>query len=193
MYARDCPRIAAEMRSDPVAFKRGVYFVICSIRQRIENVPDQLERVWAGDWSDLFASKRDAASYILEHGDALWDSVRDAPLEAAILRLCDIPGIGIVKAAFICQLMGHDVACLDSRNVARLKLKPRAFATNGRKTGKAHLAKVRRYLKATRGKSEIYWDDWCADVANRSSEYGTAELVSALHCAIIQRTLADTF
>jgi hypothetical protein len=99
--------------------------------------------------------------------------------------LCRVPGLGIVKAGFALQLMGYDVACLDTRNIKREGRNPRAFRSDGeaRKAGPAFKKKIARYLSEVEGRAQEYWDAWCQDVA---SDIGiTAAEVSGLHLAII--------
>jgi hypothetical protein len=89
-----------------------------------------------------------------------------------------------VKGAFIAQLMGYDIACLDARNVSREARNPRAYRTDG-KTPRQLEPKVRLYVGETFGRAAEYWDLWCEDVAQA---YGrTAQEISELHLAIVPR------
>jgi hypothetical protein len=182
-YALHNPTIAAAMRQDPDVFLRGVLFAVCSIRQPIVNVPDQLSDVMAGDLSSLFGHKIDAYAYVSKHYHALRSDVLASRTNAnRIAVLCRVPGLGIVKAAFVLQLMGYDVACLDSRNVKREGRNPDEFRSR-RKTSVAFLRKIDRYLVEVEGRSAEYWDLWCADAAVVYKR--AAEEISALHLAIV--------
>lgn len=99
-----------------------------------------------------------------------------------MMAMLEVPGLGIVKSAFVLQLMGFDVACLDSRNIKREGRNPRAFRTDG---NDPHMLrpKVARYLDETYGKAETYWDAWCRDVAE--AYHLTPEAVSELHLSIV--------
>lgn len=184
MYDTHVPVICAAMRADPDTFKRGLRFVVLTIRQMIVRVPDQVrevdqEGVYA---ASLFGSKRDAYRHIEAHGDALWAEVcaaENAP--DAMLVISTIPGLGIVKSAFVCQMMGFDVACLDSRNIRREGLPERAYRSDGeaRKRRPAFARKARRYAAETQGRARELWDTWCTEVG---TTYGrTPEAISALH------------
>lgn len=199
MYDRDQPLIEAAMRASVSGFKRGVMFAVCSMRQPVTRVPMQLDALDNGDARDmetiLFGHKKSAFKYLEENATLMWGRCCNAPDAATvILTLTDMPGMGIVKAGFIAQMLGHDVACLDSRNIQRRRLKPRRFATNGVKHGAAHLRKVGRYIRETRGRSREHWNAWCDYVA---PDYGmTGEAVSALHVCIAKPSgvsLEDTF
>lgn len=183
------------MRADLEVFRRGAMFAILSIRQATINVPGQIEALFdpteENNANPLFGSKFAAFDYLMSAaGACLWAEVR-APLgntrascEYAILKLLEVPGLGIVKAAFITQLMGYDVACLDARNVAREGRNGRAYRSDG-KTPRQLSPKVRQYVAETFGKAEIYWNAWCEDVA---AAYGrTPQQISELHLAILPR------
>lgn len=196
MYADHSPVIAAFMRESAANFSRGVLFALCSIRQKITGVPEQLDEIeqYGITAPGLWGWKRDAYFYLTQNAEAIYHEFYAAPdAEAAITGLCAIPGLGIVKAAFVAQLAGLDVACLDSRNVAREGRNPRAYRTDGKRPAQ-YRAKIARYVAETAGRAQAYWDAWCEDVAEA---YGyTAEEISALHLAICKRRqfdLAETF
>lgn len=183
--------IAPMMRGVLAVWHRGAIFAVCSIRQATINVPDQLGILFddAEGENPLFGSKFNAFSDIMGPlGAVIWSDLRQplgntkASCEYAIGRLLEIRGLGIVKAAFIAQLMGYNVACLDSRNVTREGRNPRAFRTDG-KTPQQLAPKVRQYVSETFGRAQEYWDAWCIDVAGA---YGrTAQEISELHLAIV--------
>jgi hypothetical protein len=194
LYKDHVPVIRDAMRADLDVFRRGCMFAVCSIRQPTINVPDQLGILFDNEEGEnpLFGHKFGAFDYIMSpKGAALWRELTTlhytargakAGCEFAIGLLLDVPGLGIVKAAFIAQLMGFDVACLDARNVTREGRNPRAYRTDG-KTARQLAPKVRAYVAETFGKAEFYWNAWCQDVA---AAYGrTPEEISALHLAIV--------
>ena len=186
MYANHNPTISFAMRQDADIFKRGCLFALLSIRQPIRNVPAQMADVdERGDGSAyLFGFKRAAYAYVWEHGEESRRDVMAARTNGGRMEvMCRVPGLGLVKAGFVLQLMGYDVACLDSRNVAREGRNPRAFRTDGKKTGPAFVRKLFAYLREVEGKSEAYWDAWCRDVADAYDM--TPHDVSALHLAIL--------
>lgn len=187
MYAEHVPTIAAFMRESPAGFARGVTFVLCSIRQPIRRIPAQMAQIDDGDLEPLFGFKAAAYDYVMKRASDLHHDVLSAATCAdALTILTRVPGLGIVKAAFVLQLMGFDVACLDSRNVAREGRKPRAFRSDGKQKTRypaAFQRKIILYLGETEGRAEEYWNAWCRDVAD---EYGlTADEVSALHLCIV--------
>lgn len=195
MYREHAPVIAAGMREDPEIFKRGLVFVILSIRQRIDLMPGQMDEVEErrAEAPCLFGWKRRAYRHIELHGremhetlNALWSAdVLPAWAERQAIRaLMQVPGLGIVKAAFAAQLFGFDVACIDSRNAEREGRKRDAFKYDKGRSTDARLEKLLTlYLSVTHGRAEEYWDAWCDYVA---ADYGlTGEQVSAIHLRIL--------
>jgi len=184
MYKQHVPAISAAMHDSPELFMRGVLFAVCSIRQPVTAVPEQLEQVDKGDLEPLFGHKLLAYHYLLDHSVELWRDVRASVTNGnRIAVLCRTPGLGIVKSAFALQCMGYDLACLDTRNVKREGRHPRAFRTDGHKTGLAFIRKIDRYCRETEGKAEYYWDTWCEQMAGVYRMEPDA--VSALHLAIV--------
>lgn len=186
LYAQHNPVIANYMRESTEGFFRGAIFAVLSIRKPIVVVPDDLKAVANGDLSPLFGHKLDAHLYLLDHGPALRERVLSAPDNATRLAaLCEVPGLGIVKAGFVLQLMGYDVACLDTRNIKREGRPPREFRSDGRKgkATKAFRARITHYLAEVEGRSAEYWDHWCEDVAKVYKM--TADEISELHLSIV--------
>lgn len=184
MYDQHVPVIAAGMRSDPEIFARGVTFVVLTIQQMIITVPESVADVDAkGDQSAfLFGHKADAFRYVQAHKVQLWQDVCNATDTAdAIRALCKVPGLGIVKSAFVCQLMGFDVACLDTRNIQREGRNPNQYRSRGEahKTTRAFGRKILDYVRDTGGRAREYWDIWCEDVADAYKR--TAEDISRIH------------
>lgn len=193
MYREEMPVIRDAMRNNITVFRRGVMFAICSIRQPTIGVPDQLQALFDptedNNENPLFGHKFQAWAYINDDAkcSALWRNLLDCNLTLsgaieAIVCLLRVPGLGIVKAAFVAQLMGFDVACLDARNITREKRNPRAYRTDG-KTAEQLRPKVIAYVKETFGKAHHYWDAWCSDVAVAYSR--TPQQISELHLAIV--------
>ena len=188
MYREHVPQIAAAMREDPRIFERGVMFAVLSARTKFVRAEEQmrdLEDNGRGAAS-LWGWKFDSYDYLSEHAGALWLAARDCrdPV-GAIAGLCKIPGLGIVKAGFVCQLMGFDVGCLDTRNIERLGLNPEAYASQGAayKARPSFRRKIESYVAETGGRAEELWDGWCAYMAKGVS----ADEISRRHLAIIPK------
>lgn len=188
MYQDHVSVINSAMRRDPDIFVRGVTFAFLSMRTQFVRVREQMKEVDALGSSarSLWGFKRGGYDFLRQNRIKLWEtSVNANDSETAISVLTTIPGMGIVKAAFVCQMMGHDIGCLDTRNIQRLGLNPREWRTDGetRKSTDAFKRKVSRYVDYTQGRAEELWNDWCKDV---SSVYKvSAEEISADHLIIV--------
>src|ERR1700693_6108781 len=105
MYASHVPIINGAMRADLETFKRGVMFAILSARVQFPRVQDQCtELAKRGPEANcLWGWKFDAYCYLQEHGKLVWQAATIGAGNArdCMENLCVIPGLGIVKAAFV--------------------------------------------------------------------------------------------
>lgn len=195
MYVYHVPRIAAAMRQDRATFERGVMFAILSARVQFPRVPLQCAELAKQKHKArcLWGWKADAYAYLTANAPQLWRDTLAAPsTEEALFVLTRIPGLGIVKAAFVLQMLGHDVACLDVRNIQREGRHPRAYRSDGQigKSSAAFRRKIARYVADTAGRAQELWDTWCIEVAK---DYGdTAMRISEAHLtSIVPRKLRN--
>ena len=137
----------------------------------------------------LWGNKRDGFLYLQEHKQVIFAAIKAAvkvndPI-AAIDVLTNVPNLGIVKAAFVAQLVGLDVACIDSHNCDRLGLSRSALKFSKKVKPELKRKKIADYVKFTQdtGGSEYWWNTWCEYVAgNRANKrLDTAEKVSKYH------------
>lgn len=187
MYADHVPIINAAARAKPAIFARTVLFAALSARQPFNTVRHQLRDVTrVGERSTyLFAWKLDTYRYLQDHGDTVWSEVcATTNAEAAIWAVTRVPGMGVVKGAFVCQMLGHDVACLDTRNIKREGLNPRAYRHMD-KNSNAWRRSIARYVGETGGRAAELWDAWCTDVA--ATYRMTPDECSAEHLAIVPK------
>ena len=188
MYADHVPPINAAMRASPRTFARGVLFAVLSARVQFPRVRDQLRevtRVGRGA-AALWGWKQQSFDYLETHAAQLQRDVLAADTTAdALARLCEVPGLGIVKGAFVLQFLGHDIACLDTRNAQREGLDPREWQAHGRKHNKIFRQKIEAYCAATHGRAAELWNAWCEEVG---SIYGEdPDTISSWHLAIVPR------
>jgi hypothetical protein len=185
MYAEHNPQIAEAMADSAEGFTRGVAFTLLSIRQRFHLVPSMLSDVDRDGLASrhLWGWKRQGYAYACDHAEALRQSVlaSETPKDA-VSHLLQVPGLGIVKSAFVAQLAGFDIACVDSRNAARLGLDPEHWKG-------ATPEKLDSYceLYSGQGRGEQFWNAWCTDVAQAyPGHYADANAVSADHLAVVR-------
>jgi hypothetical protein len=192
MYDRDMPLMRAHALASDQGFCDVVAFVLCTIRQPLRSVGGQMAdiRLNGADSKWLFGSKREGYRYALAHASELRLAVAEAPdAAAAVDVLTSIPGLGIVKAAFIAQICGHEVACLDGHNLKRLGMAESALKLAKSVKPETRRRKIASYvaLCARTGGSRHWWNSWCEYVAgNRANRtLATADAVSAYHVACL--------
>ena len=81
-----------------------------------------------------------------------------------MFELTKVPGLGVVKAGFVMQLMFGRVGCVDVHNLKRLrsvKLTDLSFPKSLRDETK--LKKIENYVQICKGNnsSEKLWNKWC--------------------------------
>ena len=89
----------------------------------------------------------------------------------------------MVKAAFVAQMFGFNVACIDSHNLKRLGLSANAVKL-GKVKPATRCAKIADYVKMTQIQgSAFWWNSWCDYVAgNRANKaLDNGDIVSRYH------------
>jgi hypothetical protein len=193
MYAREVPTISQWALSSEDNLADTILFVLLTIQQPLQGVAANLAEVKAKGLSakPLFGAKRQGWAFIQEHKCYLFRVAHDilAREDGAdrkvdlIQHFMQVPGIGIVKAAFIAQLIGAETACLDGHNLYVLDLSEDRFKVRSKVPAKVR-AQIEEYVKICDrvGNSEHWWNRWCAYVAGRrGSPLKSADAVSAFH------------
>lgn len=190
MYHRDMRKVRKHGLSGPAGLVDVVTFAILTIQQPLQTVGRQFDDIrenGAGS-AYLFGSKRNGYLYACEHAETLFAAVSKASevgdTVAAIDVLACVPSLGIVKASFVAQLLGFEVACLDRHNLARLGYAETAFKFPKSLKPETRLRKIADYVRicSETGGAAYWWNTWCSYVAgNRGSPLKTAAQVSAYH------------
>ena len=98
-----------------------------------------------------------------------------------------VPGLGLVKAGFVVQLLVGEAGCMDMHNLARLGLDPDEFDIPKRADPEEQLLVINEciahylYMCEKFGGSEHLWNGWCEFVAETYRTYDDAEDVSRRH------------
>jgi hypothetical protein len=191
MYARDMPLMRAHDLSSPQGLTDIIGFVLSTIQQPLQSVKAQMAELRANGAASkyLFGSKRAGYAYALEHAEVLFAAITKAvdvkDTIGAVDVLSTIPGLGIVKAAFVAQIVGLEASCLDGHNLKRLGLGEAAFKLAKSVKPETKRAKISAYLAlcASTGGAEYWWNTWCDFVAGSKANkrLSNADMVSAYH------------
>jgi len=191
MFKDDNKKIARFALKNPENMVRVGTFVLTTIQAGLATTQAQMHDIDEHGASSkyLWGNKRDGFLYLQEHKQVIFAAIKAAvkandPI-GAIDVLTNVPNLGIVKAAFVAQLVGLDVACIDSHNCDRLGLSRSALKFSKKVKPELKRKKIADYVKFTQdtGGSEYWWNTWCEYVAgNRANKrLDTAEKVSKYH------------
>ena len=147
----------------------------------------------------LWGKKDEGYKYLIKHGDYLRSEmykIADAKGYNSVEACADVvelfmqvPNLGMVKASFLAQCLGFNVACIDGHNVKRLGINPNLVKTPP-KAMKPETArrKVEEYIVLTqREGSKYWWNTWCEYVAGNKAnrKLTTGNVVSKFHVECI--------
>jgi len=187
MYARHVKEIRTQFKLYPAdTLEAVVRFVLATIQQRFHTVGDQLDewKALGTDSPTMWGFKPKGVKFIAKHKRDIAAQLQNATTTEALDVLLTIPGLGIVKAGFVAQLLGHDVGCIDTHNARIYGVKIESYRITSKHTAKTRLAKIASYLALCKGLggAQHLWDTWCHYVAEEQSEHFVdAEEVSKAH------------
>lgn len=188
MYSDHVPQTAQIALSSDEGFTKTVTFVLCTIQMPFWRTKTLMSDVAQnGEHSKaLFGSKRQGYVFAKNHATQLRTQLRNAQTTVdAIETLTSIPGLGVVKAAFVAQLCGFNAACLDTHNLKRLGFKETALKFPKTLSAASKRKRIAEYDALCRqtGGSEYWWNTWCDYVAQTTNRkhFNSANEVSAYH------------
>ena len=90
----------------------------------------------------------------------------DCPIEATC-KILQTPGLGVVKAAFVAQLLGYEIGCIDRHNALAFDVPRNILRVGTHLSDESIFRKVKDYASVCnrRGGSEYMWNQWCEGVA----------------------------
>lgn len=196
MYKRDCTEITKHAEKSPNQFYDVVEFTLCTINMPLSRVIAQRQSIRVDGMKSKWLSKVKASGvyYGQTHKEKLYTetfSIKSkygvglAGSYRAVNHLLQIPSIGMVKAGFIAQMCGFNVACLDRHNVREFGLDEGLLKLSKTVKPELKLKKCKTYTQLCQKKgSEFYWDYWCDFVAAKggmNSKLDTGDKVSRYH------------
>ena len=202
MYNRDVNEIQGFVKwCGTDAFVNTGLFVLLPIQAGLSTVKGSMAKVnYEGDDANcLWGKKGDGYTYLKDNADYLYGKMYDIAdkkgynsVEACadvVQLFMQVPNLGMVKASFLAQCLGFNVACIDSHNIKRLGLNPNVVKTPPATMKPATVRKkVEDYVVLTQKKgSQYWWDTWCEYVAgNRANRaLDTGDVVSRFHVECI--------
>lgn len=193
MYKEDQARIERWCKN-PDKFLSVGTMVLLSIRMQWVGVGTQMASVdKLGSKSPcLWGWKLKGYQYLRDNRKALYSHVRDYRagriwLDDLMREFLKVPGLGLAKAGFLCQLLTGHAGCLDMHNVERFNLDSTVLQIPRRKKLADQLAvidnRIAFYLRLCElcGGSERLWDEWCELLNDKVSTFHDAEDVSRRH------------
>ena len=193
MYKQDQARIERWCDS-PEKFHTVATMVLLSIRMQWVGVGTQMASVrrMGADSACLWGWKKTGWCYVRDNRAKLFERTQmynngEIWLDDLMRVYLKVPGLGMAKAGFLCQLLTGDGGCLDMHNVERFGLKPNVWNIRRRKDVAAQIRevddKISLYLSLCEscGGSEKLWDEWCELLNERVSTFHNADDVSRRH------------
>ncbi len=201
MYQRDCNLIAQYATTSSDAMYDIIEFTLCTINMPLSRVHTQrisirkhgVKSKWVSDAKAkgityAFDNKDELHTLMLNIKETVGTDTIDGA-QAAVDLFMRIPSIGMVKAGFIAQMCGFEVACLDRHNIRMLGLSEAALKVSKKIKPELRLKKIRQYVKLCRLEgAEYWWDTWCNYVAEKggmNKSLPTGDAVSAYHVTSI--------
>jgi hypothetical protein len=186
MYADDQARIADHAQT-PQGFADVITFVISTINRHFYAVGDVVSDVRLHGIEDnkyLTPLQKKAVRFVRAHAEAFYDIPQRYPDDIDALRaLTELPGIGIVKAGFVLQLVAGRTGCLDRWNMRILGLNEKTFQRVP-VSAEALTIKLNLYVQTVRamGTCAQLYDGWCALIAAQYPlHFSSADDVSQKH------------
>ena len=198
MYQRDVNEIKGFVRwRGPDAMVNTGLFVLLTIQAGLSTVRGSMVKVERDgyDADCLWGKKAEGYEYLVDNAEYLYGKlyhIADTKGYESVDACADViqlfmavPNLGMVKAAFLAQCLGFNVACIDSHNIKRLGISPNLVKSppSGMKPATVR-KKVEQYVELTQVEgSEYWWNTWCEYVAgNRANRaLDTGDVVSRFH------------
>ena len=175
------PRINEYMQLSPIGMQDGIMFVVLSIKTPFHTMKTQmLDYKQNGlDSKYVWGFKKDTLKYLMEHSGELYDDLMELWLTpkkelggtadtkdaAMMMRLMEVPGLGMVKAGFVMQMMFGRVGCMDVHNTRRFyKVDSKDVQISaGVRKDSTKFRKIIGYVQLCKGNRSTskLWDSWC--------------------------------
>ena len=190
MFSTPQKAIADFALSSNVGLERTFRLVFLSIRQPFHSMAKQMRDVDDNGLQSpyLFGWKRDGLAFVRANASTIRETLKAVPAgygdAQALLEVATVPGLGLVKAGFVLQLVTGSAGCIDSHNLQRFGLNANAFKYGSNASDALKRKKALAYLDACwkAGGCASLWNGWCDYVAAQQPKHWQSGFdVSAMH------------
>ena len=190
MFSMHQKAISEFALSSNVGLERTFRLVFLSIRQPFHTMQKQMQDVDENGMQSpyLFGWKRSGLAFVRANASTLRETLKAVPEgygdAQALLDVATVPGLGLVKAGFVLQLVTGSAGCIDSHNMERFGLNANAFKYGASASDALKRKKALAYLDACwkAGGCASLWDGWCDYVAAQQPKHWTDGMeVSKMH------------
>lgn len=197
MYKTHQPRIQKYALASSDNAARVVSMVSLSIQQAWYSVGNQLADVDANGENSrfLWGSKKPCYNYVTKHKGDLFLALHEykkgkIDLPDLLVKVADIPGLGLVKAGFVIQLSLGKIGCLDVHNLRQYGVDAAMFKYGKNATPATKRKKAELYIATCEklGGSEYLWNKWCESLAANPrcrDRFTSKHHVSRMHCEFL--------
>lgn len=212
MFKDHNPVINEYMQANAQQMIDGIMFVVLSVKTPFHTMAQQMQdyRANGGDSKYVWGFKRQTYDYLQEHGQDLYDELMDLrtrtefyskgqPIKfrgrqiwhhrdkQMMLCLTDVPGLGVVKAGFVMQMMFGRVGCIDVHNQRRLySVDAKSLQLTKAAKDDTKLVKIDAYVNICKknNSTQRLWDQWCEQLTDKrcnKGRFASGNDVSAYH------------
>jgi len=194
MFTIHATQIKSHALQSPKNLADIITMVSLSIQQPWSKVGEQMKDVKANGINSkfLWGNKRKTYAYVSQNIGFIYGQYRavlssyksddDKALELMLIFM-NIPGLGAVKAGFVCQLSAGLVGCIDLHNIRLYGIDERKLDISTKiKSRELLRSKVKNYISICHNiGTEKLWDTWCNHLANQKNCFESGMDVSQAH------------
>ena len=186
------PVINGYMQKSAMHMQDGIMFVVLAVKAPFHTMYNQMQDYRKHGLSSkyVWGFKKQTLEYLLENRDDLykdlmdmwtgdwWGDMRTGKHERdkeMMLRLTMVPGLGMVKAGFVMQMMFGRVGCIDVHNMRRFyKISEKDITFTKMAKTNTKLEKINNYVQICKGNrsTEKLWDSWCEQLVDKRCNKG---------------------
>ncbi len=192
IYSKDIETCNEFTQASADNLKRAAIFVLATIQQQLETVPVAVTDMTAQGSASRFAWKFKGAGldYLDANSPQLYlDAMNCKRKPGNLLEVfLRVPGFGLVKAGFLCQIFAGIVGCIDTHNIKLYEIPLSALRYRYESQANTLQAKRDNYVSLCNGLggAHVLWSRWCDYVAKlRSYNWSDGAEVSKFHVDVV--------